>query len=178
MRASADASKIHAFMAALGKAVKSPGRVYLTGGATALLHGWRASTVDVDLKADPEPQGMFEAIAVLKNSLNVNIELAAPDQFIPELPGWRERSLFITRHGLLEFYHYDLYSQALAKLQRGHERDLVDVEAMLKHDLIATARLLELFQKIEPGLIRYPGISAEVFRETVTQFCRRHASVP
>ncbi len=178
MRAAADVSKIHAFMAALGKVVKSPGHVYLTGGATALLHGWRASTVDVDLKADPEPQGMFEAIAVLKNTLDVNIELAAPDQFIPELPGWRERSPFIARHGLLEFHHYDLYSQALAKLQRGHERDLADVEAMLKHGLIAAARLLELFQTIEPGLIRYPGISAAVFREAVVQFCRRHASMP
>ena len=95
MRAAANVAKIHAFMAALGSTAKSPGCIYLTGGATALLHGWRASTVDVDLKADPEPQGMFEAIAQLKDTLDVNVELAAPDQFIPALPGWRERSSFI-----------------------------------------------------------------------------------
>ena len=37
---------------------------------------------------------------------------------LPSLPGWRERSLFIDRHGRLDFYHYDPYSQALAKLER------------------------------------------------------------
>jgi len=62
MRAAANAAKIHRFMAALGERARGAGCVYLTGGATALLHGWRDSTVDVDLKADPEPAGLFEAI--------------------------------------------------------------------------------------------------------------------
>lgn len=54
--------KLEALMSALGRSVKSPGRVYLTGGATALLHGWRPVTVEVVLKADPEPAGFFEAM--------------------------------------------------------------------------------------------------------------------
>jgi hypothetical protein len=29
--------------------------------------------------------------------LELNVELAAPDQFIPEVPGWRERSRFVVR---------------------------------------------------------------------------------
>lgn len=171
MRATADIAKINAFMLALGKAVKGPGRVYLTGGATALLHGWRTTTIDVDLKADPEPPGFFEAIAAIKDSLDVNVELAAPDQFIPELPGWRDRSPFIARHGPVEFYHYDIYSQALAKIERGHDRDITDVRSMLEHRLIAKAKLWELFQAIEPALIRYPGITADTFRHSVEQFC-------
>ncbi len=158
-------------MVALGKAVKSPGRIYLTGGATALLHGWRTNTIDVDLKADPEPQGFFEAIAILKDSLDVNVELAAPDQFIPELPGWRERSLFIAQHGPIEFRHYDLYSQALAKIERGHERDRADVSAMFQRQLIAKDRLWELFQAIEAVLIRYPAITASEFRHSVEKIC-------
>lgn len=171
MRSAADVAKIEAFMAALGKAVKGPGRVYLTGGATALLHGWRGTTIDVDLKADPEPAGFFEAIASLKETLDVNIELAAPDQFIPELPGWRERSRFIAKHGSIEFHHYDLYRQALAKIERGHERDRSDVEAMLGRQLIAKDRLWELFQSIEPALIRYPAITASEFRHSVETVC-------
>lgn len=171
MRATADIAKINAFMLALGKAVKGPGRVYLTGGATALLHGWRSTTIDVDLKADPEPPGFFEAIAAIKDSLDVNVELAAPDQFIPELPGWRDRSPFIARHGPVEFYHYDIYSQALAKIERGHDRDITDVRSMLEHRLIAKEKLWELFQAIEPALIRYPGITAATFRHSVEQFC-------
>jgi len=42
-------------------------------------------TVDVDMKADPEPSGYFESIASLKNELSLNIELASPSDFIP---GW------------------------------------------------------------------------------------------
>ncbi len=171
MRSTADAAKIQAFMAALGNSVKGTGHVYLTGGATALLHGWRDTTIDVDLKADPEPDGFFEAIASLKDSLDVNIELAAPDQFIPELPGWRERSRFIAKHGSIEFHHYDLYSQALAKIERGHERDISDVASMLSRQLINKNRLWELFQAIEPALIRYPAITASLFRQSVEAIC-------
>jgi hypothetical protein len=29
-------------------------RIYFTGGATAVLYGWRASTIDVDLKIVPD----------------------------------------------------------------------------------------------------------------------------
>ena len=72
----------------------------------------------------------------MKEQLAVNIELACPADFIPELPDWRLRSLFIAKHGLIDFYHYDPYSQALPKLERGHARDLADVEDMLRSGLI------------------------------------------
>jgi hypothetical protein len=156
----------------MGSRVRTSGRIYLTGGATALLHGWRPMTVDVDLKADPEPAGFFEAIAALKDELAVNIELASPSDFIPELPNWRERSLFIARHGLIDFYHYDPYSQALSKLERGHSRDLTDVEAMLHRGLIRRDLLLKLYLEIEPMLIRYPSLDPGTFREIVESFCR------
>lgn len=159
------------FMAALGERVHGPGCIYLTGGATAVLHGWRASTIDIDLKADPEPRGMFEAIAELKETIDVNVELASPDDFIPAIPGWRERSLSIGRHGSIDFFHYDPYGQALSKLQRGHDRDLVDVRALLDLGLIRTARIREMFALIEPELIRYPAIDAISYRAAVVEFC-------
>lgn len=34
--------------------VGSGTRMYLTGGATAVLEGWRASTVDIDVRFDPD----------------------------------------------------------------------------------------------------------------------------
>src|SRR5512134_703510 len=94
MRAETDIKKLRTFMSALGERVKGPGLIYLTGGATALLHHWRATTIDIDIKPDPEPAGLFEAIAELKNSLDINVELASPDDFIPAVPGWRDRSVF------------------------------------------------------------------------------------
>jgi hypothetical protein len=171
MRAETDQAKLTQFMVALGKQVRGPGRIYLTGGATAVLQGWRAMTIDIGLKADPEPLGFFEVLAALKDELDVNLELASPDDFIPALPEWRERSLHIARHGLVDFYHYDFYGQALSKLQRGHARDLSDVQFMLRDGLIRKDRLKELFDRIQPQLIRYPAIDPEAFRISVLNFC-------
>ena len=161
-------------MAALGNRVKGSGTIFLTGGATAVLYGWRAMTIDIDIKPDPEPAGLFEALARLKDELDVNVELASPDHFIPAVPGWRERSIHIGRYGPLEFYHYDPYGQALSKLQRGNERDLRDVGALLREGLIDTARLREKFGLIEPQLIRYPAVDAASFRKAVLEFCDEH----
>ena len=175
MRSETDAAKLRAFMAAPGQRVRGPGRIYLTGGATAVLHGWRPMTIDIDLKADPEPPGLFEALAILKDELDINLELASPDDFIPPIPGWRERSLFIARHGLLEFFHYDPYGQALSKLQRGHTRDLADARSLLRAGLIRADRLQEMFDSIEPALIRYPAIDPASFRAAVVDFIRSAA---
>lgn len=172
MRGETNKAKLECFMEALGKRVGSAGRVYFTGGGTAVLEGWRDTTIDIDLKAMPEPRGFFEAIAELKDLIDLNIELAAPDEFIPELSGWHERSLFIARHGQIDFFHYDPYSQALAKIERGHTRDLSDVEAMLNRGLIARDRLWELFLEIEPKLLRFPAIEPAAFRAAVDEICQ------
>jgi hypothetical protein len=171
MRAETNKARLEHFMTELGARVRGEGRIYLAGGATAVLHGWRAMTIDVDLKPDPEPPGLFEAIAQLKDELDINIELAGPDQFIPPVPGWRERSRFIARHGHIEFYHYDPYGQTLAKLQRGHDRDLLDARAFVRDGLVQRSRLWEAYQQIEPALIRYPAVDAASFRAAVKTFC-------
>ena len=158
-------------MEALGRRVKGPGTIYLTGGATALLFGWREKTIDVDIKADPEPLGLFEAIAELKESLDANVELASPDLFIPEVPGWRERSEFIRRVGEVDFRHFDFYSQALAKLERGHERDLLDVRAYLREGLVDRQKLYVFFEDIRPSLKKFPAIDELVFAKSVQDFC-------
>ena len=154
----------------IGRRAQGPGRIYVTGGATALLYGWRSSTVDVDIKLDPEPAGIFEAIARLKDELDVNIELASPELFVPPVPGWRERSRPIARRGPVEFLHFDLLSQALAKLARGYERDLDDVRAMQRGGLVSPDELRDGLERIEPELLRYPGLDAEAFRCRVERF--------
>lgn len=174
MRSEADRARIEQFMVAVGRRVHGEGSIYFTGGATAVLHHWRSMTVDVDIKPDPEPPGLFEALAVLKDELDINVELASPDHFIPAIPGWRERSLFIAQHGAVKFFHYDPCGQALSKLQRGHDRDLRDVQAMLKEGLIDTGQLREMFAQIEPQLIRYPAIDPPSFRAAVEQFCNEN----
>ena len=169
MRPPASAEKVRDLMRRLGNAARGEGRIYVVGGSSAVLVGWRESTVDIDLKLDPEPPGVFAAIARAKEALDVNIELAAPDDFIPALPGWRERSWFIARHGRVDYYHYDFHAQALAKIERGHELDLLDVGEMARRRLIRPERLAELFEAIQPGLERYPAIDPPSFREKVSR---------
>jgi len=171
MRSESDKRRIELFMTRLGERVRGSGRIYLTGGATAVLYGWRTTTIDIDLKAEPEPAGLFEALAFLKDELDVNVELASPDDFIPPIPGWRERSLFIARHGAIDFFHYDLYGQALSKLQRRHDRDMVDVHFLLERGLIGLEKMREMFDLIEAELIRYPAIDPASFRAAVMEFC-------
>jgi hypothetical protein len=163
-------------MHALGARARGPGTVFFTGGASAVLVGWRDSTVDIDVKLDPEPAGAFEAIARLKDELGVNVELAAPDQFLPELEGWRARSPFIERHGDVDFHHYDFEAQALCKIDRGWEQDLADAAAMVVRGLVAPARLAERLRLIEPDLVRYPAVDAAALRERVHAFVARHGA--
>jgi len=49
MRQPVDSERIRRLMKALGAVAQQTGRVYFTGGATAVLSGWRSSTIDVDL---------------------------------------------------------------------------------------------------------------------------------
>jgi hypothetical protein len=146
------------FAEKLGTGARGPGRVYLTGGATAVLMGWRDTTIDLDLKLDPEPAGVFEMIAKLKDELSVNVELAAPDDFVPALPGWEGRSRWIATFGEVDFYHYDFYGQVLSKVERDLEKDRGDVAAMIAAGLVDPKRLLELFEQVESDVLRYPAI--------------------
>jgi hypothetical protein len=61
MRPNVDAQKIERLMQALGREAQGSGCIYFTGGASALLIEWRSSTIDVDIRLDPEPLGIFQA---------------------------------------------------------------------------------------------------------------------
>lgn len=157
-------------MQELAAAARSPGKVYFTGGSTALLLGFRDQTIDIDLKLDPEPAGVFEAIAVLKDRLDINVELASPDDFIPASANWREHSRHITSIGPLQFFHYDLALQALSKLERGHAQDLEDVRSLLSRGHVTVEQLKSTFDEIEPKLLRYPAVDAGQFRLKLQRF--------
>lgn len=172
VRARTNAEKIQRLMELLARHASGPGRIYLTGGATAVLLGWRDTTLDVDLKLDPEPAGIFEALGQAKEDLDLNIELAAPDDFIPPLPRWQERSRYIASHGKLEFHHYDFYGQALSKIERGHTQDLEDVRSMFGNGLINIEMLGEMFHALVPALNRYPALDADAFSAKVEQAIR------
>ena len=169
MRELADSNRIERFMRELGRAVEVEGRVYLTGGATAVLYGWRATTIDVDIKLIPDRDEILREIPRLKEILDLNIELAAPSDFIPLPPGWEDRSPLIGREGKLSFHHFDPVAQALSKVERGHSQDVEDVREMIANGLVDPAEALSQFESIEPNLYRFPAIDPGSFRKAVIE---------
>ena len=170
MRAPVTSERLRVFMREMAKEANEPGRVYITGGASAVVRGWRETTVDVDIKIIPESDRVLRALPDLKERLNVNVELASPADFVPPLPNWEERSPLIERIGVISFHHFDFYSQCLSKLERGHRKDIDDVAAMVREQLVEPKRLLTLFRDVESQLYRYPAIDPATLRARVEAF--------
>lgn len=172
MREVADADRIRRFMRHLGPEADTETRVYFTGGATAVLLGWRRSTIDIDIRMVPETDRLLRVIPLLKEELRINVELASPADFIPVPVGWEDRSLFIASEDKIAFYHFDPYAQALAKIERSHAQDLEDVQALVRMGLVDRRHALEYFERIEPDLYRYPAVDPRSFRRAVEETFR------
>jgi hypothetical protein len=167
MRSPVDAKRIRQLMDAFARAADGETRVYFVGGTTAVLTGWRTSTIDVDFVMRPENDALLRAIPALKERLQINVELASPLDFIPVPPGWEDRSPQIARVGRVGFHHFDPSAQALAKLERGHRQDLADVREMVHRGLVTPQQVLADFARIEPELYRFPAIDPPSFRRAV-----------
>lgn len=173
MRPPLDRARLQIFLEELSHAAHEPTRIYLTGGASQLLRGLRESTVDVDLTLEPERDEVLRSMVALKDQLSVNVEIVSPAHFVPALPGWRERCEFAAQFGQLSVYHFDAYTQALSKLERGHDRDEKDVAALVETGLVDPVRLRALFAEAEAELFRYPSIDPPSLRRAVERLAGR-----
>ena len=165
MRPAVDEQRLRELARLLGRVPRTRVRMYLTGGATAVLQGWRSSTVDVDLRFEPDSDELLRELPGLKERLGINIELASPPDFVPELPGWRARSPLVFREGNVDVHHFDPYSQALSKIERGFAQDLDDVRNMIESGLVEVRQLRVLFDQVEDQLFRYPAIDPGHLRD-------------
>jgi len=171
MRGLADAERLRRFLKELAREAEADVAVYLTGGATAVLLGWRDSTIDADILIVPEHDSLYRALPRLKEELQLNVEITSPAHFIPELPGWRERSLLIERVGRVSFYHYDPYAQVLSKVVRGFDRDLDDARRFLRSGMVDGETLRALVTEIpESAYATYPNLSRSAVLEAVGTF--------
>ena len=152
-RSPVDSQRIHEFLGALGERFRGRARLYLVGGATLVYEHFRAQTLDIDLTIEAEPSAegqLIQAIRELKDSLGLNVEQVSPADFIPLPAGYRDRSEFIGRFGNLDVFHFDLYSTALSKIERGSEQDFADVLALLRAKRIQWTELERAFDEILP----------------------------
>lgn len=53
--------------------------LYLAGGATAVIEGWRPTTIDVDLRLEPDTDALMRRIVTAKSELDINVEGFAKD---------------------------------------------------------------------------------------------------
>ena len=152
-RAPVDRQRIETFLRRLGEHYRGKGRLYLVGGTTIVFEGLRARTLDIDLTFEVDPADetqLVQAIRELKETLSVNVEQVSPADFIPLPAGYRDRCEFIGRFGGLEVFHFDLYSTALSKIERGTEQDFADVLALLAAGRIDWEMLASRFREILP----------------------------
>lgn len=153
MRQRVDQQRIELFLQRLGRQFNRPGRIYLVGGTTMVYEGLRQQTLDIDLAIEVDNQDHSAFIAVvreLKNTLSLNIEEASPADFIPLPAGYKERSQYVGRYGQLDVFHFDLYSTALSKIERGTGEDISDVIALLQNGQLEMAELTRYFEEILP----------------------------
>jgi hypothetical protein len=144
-------------------------RVYMVGGGTAVLEGWRESSIDADLYAKPDD--IFHDVQAIKERLRLNIELARPEDFVPPLAGSDARHVFIETVGRVSFYHYDPYAQLLSKIVRGFARDLTDARALVASGMVDPDRFRKLVEDIPERMYsKYPRLSSAAVRAAVEDF--------
>lgn len=172
MRQRVDQQRIELFLQRLGRQFSKPGRIYLVGGTTMVYEGLRQQTLDIDLAleiANEDHSAFITVVRQLKESLSLNIELASPADFIPLPAGYRERSQFVGRYGQLDVFHFDLYSTALSKIERGTENDFSDVLSLLHSDRLDMTKLVEYFNEI---MLRY---ATDSLKQDPIEFRRKFA---
>jgi hypothetical protein len=144
-------------------------RVYFVGGGTAVYLGWRRSSIDVDLFSDQDV--IFRDIQRIKERLNINIEFARPEDFVPPLAGTADRHMFIEKVGAITFYHYDPYAQLFSKVVRGFARDLDDAHKFVSSGTVDPAQFRALVAKIpNAAYARYPSLSRKGVEGAVDRF--------
>lgn len=114
---------------------------------------------------------MFRHIQEIKECLNINIEFARPEDFVPPLKGTADRHVLIDTVGAITFYHYDPYAQLLSKVVRGFQRDLDDAREFMDSGMVDPQAFRSLVGSIpDSAYAKYPSLSKAGVEKTVETF--------
>ncbi len=146
--------RIEQFLRLLGQRYRGGGRLYLVGGTQMVHAGFRVQTerIDYTVQLEGDDQQFTTAVRSLIRELHISVEPAEPGDFIPLPMGWEDRSRFIGRYGRLDVHTFDPISTALSKIERGSSRDIDDVLALLRREVISVPELEAAFEAILPRL--------------------------
>ncbi len=166
--------RIEQFLRRLGERFHHPARIYLVGGTTLVYEGFRQQSLDVDIAlsvSDDHHSELLRSIRDLTHELSINVEEASPADFIPLPQGHADRAIFVGRYGQIDVFHYDLYSLALSKIERGSDLDRADVLALLRGGRVEWNLLQQYFDEI---MTRYGQHS---LRQDPARFRRNFESI-
>jgi hypothetical protein len=153
LRRAVDRPLIERFLRAVGDQYRRGARLYLVGGTTMVYEGLRQQTLDIDLAievANADHSDLFGVLRAVRQALDINVEEASPGDFIPLPAGYANRHIFIGTFGQVDAFHFDLYSMALSKTERGRVTDLKDVVLLLQKQHIEWKMLESQFREILP----------------------------
>ncbi len=168
MRGELTSDGLRRLMAALARAApdSSRFRVYVLGGGTAVLLGWREATIDADLFSEQDE--VFRTVQEIKERLQISIEFVRPEHFVPALTGADDRHVFIDKIGNVDFFHYDPYSQLLSKIVRGFRKDLLDAEQFLSSGMVEPGQFRQCVDQIpDSAYAKYPALSRDAVTKAV-----------
>jgi len=74
MRPDVDCDRVLALLSAIGKRLRTAHTLYLVGGSSAVLVGWRLSTRDVDVRPEPDSDELLRVLYDLKNVLVTDLD--------------------------------------------------------------------------------------------------------
>jgi hypothetical protein len=167
MRRGVDKPAIESFLQQLGRSFRKPARLYLVGGAALVHLGIRPGfTQDIDVQVvGPNEGDLIVAIQKLIEHMQINIEFAAPGDFIPLPSQWEAHARFVGRYGTIDVFYFDFYSIALSKIERGTTRDIADVKLLVQQGIITLDELDQAYQEVlaQLGKGRYPRVTPQHF---------------
>jgi len=153
LRPAVSRDRINAFLRRLGQDFRQPVRLYLVGGTSIVYEEYRQQTLDIDVALEvnaDQHAALIRALREIKDSLAINIEEVSLADFIPLPSGYEQRHEYIDRFGQVDVFHFDWYSTALSKIERGRRQDLQDVLALLQHGRIGWDQLESQYHEILP----------------------------
>jgi hypothetical protein len=162
VRERADRARIDRLLRTIGSRLRRPVQLYLIGGTIVVDRGLRADTFDVGFVVradDPAAIDEFERlIPILKDELQTNLEPASPADFIPVPSNVLDRAEYVRNYGQFAVYHYDLPTTIISKIARAAERDLADVEALVRSGAVSWDDVESTWREIrdsERGWLRH-----------------------
>lgn len=162
---------IQSFMKSVGKVLKKRATLYLTGGSTAILYGFREGTIDIDIAGDMDE--LFSHISKMKERLQINIEMAKPTDFVPSLKDEKNRHILIGTFGKATFMHFDPYALAFSKIVRGHATDIADAKALMTSKLVDAKKLCAMVKRLsDHDFAKYPRLNRPAIEAAIESFAR------